>query len=269
MSKSAEKRSSPAGAARASAEWMLHYGDCLVGLSRLGDGSIDVVITDPPWEAEAHTTQRLVARAGGKLAVEPLTFPPITEEQRAESARQMVRIARRWILVFCQVEAAQTARSSGKRRCQLQADLHLGKPDGKPQCGPAAKQGGEGNRDESPTRAQPLERRGICRVSSSQSRAAMRARGTIGEGRSRLVELPARACSRTLAQSLAGVRGFGDDRGRGDSSWPPIRRVGDEREVHRGGAETFQRGESSSCSTSERRTAPPRRVRCSLVLDWM
>jgi site-specific DNA-methyltransferase (adenine-specific) len=106
----------------------------LVGLSRLGDGSIDVVITDPPYEAEAHTSQRLVARAGGKLAVEPLTFPPITEEQRAESARQMARIARRWILVFCQVEAAmkwravlEGAGASYKRTCIWV------KPDGKPQ----------------------------------------------------------------------------------------------------------------------------------------
>jgi hypothetical protein len=70
------------------------------GLALLEDATVDVVITDPPYEAEAHTSQRLVvARAGGKLEVEPLTFPPITEEQRSESARHMARLARRWILV--------------------------------------------------------------------------------------------------------------------------------------------------------------------------
>jgi DNA modification methylase len=134
MSKSAEQRPSRADAARASSEWTLHHGDCLIGLSHLGDDAVDVVITDPPYEAEAHTSQRLVARAGGKLAVEPLTFPPITEEQRAESARQMARIARRWILVFCQVEAAmkwravlEGAGASYKRTCIWV------KPDGKPQ----------------------------------------------------------------------------------------------------------------------------------------
>jgi hypothetical protein len=71
----------------------------------LADRSADVVITDPPYEAEAHTSERLVARARGRLEREPLTFPPITEELRTGSARHMARLARRWILVFCQVEA--------------------------------------------------------------------------------------------------------------------------------------------------------------------
>ena len=95
---------------------------------------MDVVITDPPYEAEAHTSHRLVARAGGKLEVEPLSFPPITEELRIESARQMARLARRWILAFCQVEAAMKWRAAleaggavYKRTCQWV------KPDGKPQ----------------------------------------------------------------------------------------------------------------------------------------
>ena len=114
--------------------WTLNEGDCLRGMAGLPDGSADVVITDPPYEAEAHTSHRLVARAGGKLEIEPLTFPPITEEQRAESARQMARIARRWILVFCQVEGAMKWRAAleaggavYKRTCQWI------KPDGKPQ----------------------------------------------------------------------------------------------------------------------------------------
>lgn len=103
-------------------------------MADLADGSADVVITDPPYEAEAHTCQGLVARAGGKLEVEPLTFPPITEELREESAQHRARIARRWILVFCQVEAAMKWRAAleaggavYKRTC-----LWV-KPDGKPQ----------------------------------------------------------------------------------------------------------------------------------------
>jgi site-specific DNA-methyltransferase (adenine-specific) len=118
----------------ASPPWDLRVGDCLSGLAALDPASVDVVITDPPYEAEAHTSGRLVARAGGKLAVEPITFPPITEEQRAESSRQMVRLARRWILVFCQVEAAMKWRAAleaagavYKRTCIWV------KPDGKPQ----------------------------------------------------------------------------------------------------------------------------------------
>jgi site-specific DNA-methyltransferase (adenine-specific) len=133
MSDSA-KRSSKATVATKSPEWDLREGECLAGLALLEDASVDVVITDPPYEAEAHTSQRLVARAGGKLEVEPLTFPPITEEQRTESARQMARVARRWILVFCQLEGAMKWRAAledagavYKRTC-----LWV-KPDGKPQ----------------------------------------------------------------------------------------------------------------------------------------
>jgi site-specific DNA-methyltransferase (adenine-specific) len=114
--------------------WLLHQGDCVAGISSLADHAVDVVITDPPYEAEAHTSQRLVARAGGKLEIEPLTFPPITEELRVESARHMARVAKRWILVFCQVEAAMKWRAAleaggavYKRTCQWI------KPDGKPQ----------------------------------------------------------------------------------------------------------------------------------------
>jgi site-specific DNA-methyltransferase (adenine-specific) len=128
---------SPGSAATASepnAPWDIRVGDCLAGLAALDTASIDVVITDPPYEAEAHTSQRLVARAGGRLAVEPITFPPITEEQRSESSRQMARLARRWILVFCQVEAAMKWRAAleaagavYKRTCIWV------KPDGKPQ----------------------------------------------------------------------------------------------------------------------------------------
>jgi site-specific DNA-methyltransferase (adenine-specific) len=122
----------PAGGQRE--EWTIHAGECLAGLALLEDRSVDAIITDPPYEAECHTSNRLVARAGGKLEVEPLTFPPITEEQRAESARHMARLARRWILVFCQVEAAMKWRAAleaggavYKRTCQWI------KPDGKPQ----------------------------------------------------------------------------------------------------------------------------------------
>ena len=85
-------RSSPRSSSRDAKHaiaWALNEGDCLRGMADLPDGSADVVITDPPYEAEAHTSHRLVARAGGKLEVEPLTFPPITEDQRSDSLRRV------------------------------------------------------------------------------------------------------------------------------------------------------------------------------------
>lgn len=111
MSKSAKKRG-PLTENGARPLWRLHEGDCIEGLASMSDGSVDVVLSDPPYEAEAHTSQRLVARAGGKLEVEPLAFPPITEELRAAAAREMARLARRWILVFCQIEAAMKWRAA-------------------------------------------------------------------------------------------------------------------------------------------------------------
>jgi site-specific DNA-methyltransferase (adenine-specific) len=133
MARSSRRHSSP-DATHAPSAWTLNEGDCLRGLADLADRSVDVAITDPPYEAEAHTPDRIVARAGGRLACEPIAFPPITEEQRAESARQMARLARRWILVFCQVEGAMKWRAAleaggavYKRTC-----LWV-KPDGKPQ----------------------------------------------------------------------------------------------------------------------------------------
>ena len=35
--------------------WILNQGDCLTGMSLLPDATADVVISDPPYEAEAHT----------------------------------------------------------------------------------------------------------------------------------------------------------------------------------------------------------------------
>jgi site-specific DNA-methyltransferase (adenine-specific) len=91
--------------------------DCLgpEGLAALGDKSVDHVITDPPYEAEAHTLQRRIKRDAGTsgyggtdqrvAAVESLGFAPITEETRAAVAREVVRVCRGWAIVFCQAEA--------------------------------------------------------------------------------------------------------------------------------------------------------------------
>jgi site-specific DNA-methyltransferase (adenine-specific) len=122
----------------------MRLGDCLdpvSGMASLGDKSVDHVITDPPYEAEAHTLQRRVKRglsADGVdmcvAEVEALDFAPMTEEGRDASARHAVRVARRWHLFFCQAEAVGVwkrsmvaAGASWKRSC-----VWL-KPDGMPQ----------------------------------------------------------------------------------------------------------------------------------------
>jgi DNA modification methylase len=113
--------------------WTLHLGNCLdpvTGLASLADKSVDHVICDPPYEAEAHTKGRRAFSGGsdeyakGGVGERPLDFEPITEEQRAAAAGHLARLSRRWILVFCQVEAAMkwrdvlaSAGATYKRSC--------------------------------------------------------------------------------------------------------------------------------------------------------
>lgn len=109
----------------------LYLGDCLEVLQTLQ--SADHVISDPPYEAEAHTLQRRVKR-GGECENEALPFASITEEERVLVSAQMARISNGWAIVFCQAEAVQAWRESleaggaSYRRAMVWI-----KPDGMPQ----------------------------------------------------------------------------------------------------------------------------------------
>jgi DNA modification methylase len=97
----------------------LYCGDCREILPQLEQ--VDHVITDPPYEAEAHTKGRRVARPNhttelqdkwawhgphGTVRYEALDFDPITDDIRADVAREAGRLAARWVIVFCQAEGA-------------------------------------------------------------------------------------------------------------------------------------------------------------------
>ena len=98
--------------------WTVIHGDCLEVLPTLGDRSVAHVITDPPYEAEAHTLQRRVKRQDGNgenskwggqtdaMHISPLSFAPISGEQRGWAAKEIARVSERWAIAFCQVEAA-------------------------------------------------------------------------------------------------------------------------------------------------------------------
>lgn len=87
--------------------WEVRLGDCVEGMRGLADGSVDSVVTDPPYEAEAHTKQRRVKRGN-----EPLSFEPLSEELRVAVAKEVARVAKRWVVLFCQVEAAMKWRDA-------------------------------------------------------------------------------------------------------------------------------------------------------------
>lgn len=95
-------------------QWCVIHGDNAKVLPGLPDKSVAHVITDPPYEAEAHSKGRRIITGAkgasvygeGRLCEErPLDFEPMTEGDRELVSSQIARIATRWILVFCQVEA--------------------------------------------------------------------------------------------------------------------------------------------------------------------
>jgi len=95
----------------------LRLGSCLdpvSGLASLADKSVDVVITDPPYEDEAHTLQRrqkgASTRPGGnqefrEVREAALTFAAISAGDRVAVAAQAARITKQRALAFCQAEA--------------------------------------------------------------------------------------------------------------------------------------------------------------------
>lgn len=95
--------------------WTVIHADNSEVLPALGEKSVAHVITDPPYEDQAHTKQRRVkdgertSKWGGQT-VDPqhqaLSFAPISDAERGWVAAQMARLASRWTIAFCQVEAA-------------------------------------------------------------------------------------------------------------------------------------------------------------------
>lgn len=123
-------------------QWTLHLGDCLdpvTGMASLADKSVDHVITDPPYEAEAHTKQRRSRSVlKGRATSAALDFAPMNSRDRAEVGFQLARISRRWLAVFCQVEAAMQWRSAVTQHVFARPGEYVRtmvwiKPDGAPQ----------------------------------------------------------------------------------------------------------------------------------------
>jgi site-specific DNA-methyltransferase (adenine-specific) len=126
-------------------DWVLHLGDCLdpvTGLASLPDKSVDHVICDPPYEAEAHTKARRTTSSkwrstnehGKAVAEYEIDFKPISEAERNGAASHATRISHGWVMAFCQVEgvsnwrAALTSAGASWRRV-----IAWVRPDGTPQ----------------------------------------------------------------------------------------------------------------------------------------
>ncbi len=85
----------------------LYHGDCVDVLP--GIAQVDHFITDPPYEAEAHTAGRrlLGKESNGQRTVEygALDFEAMTPALRGACASLMVARCKGWLLAFCQAEA--------------------------------------------------------------------------------------------------------------------------------------------------------------------
>ena len=120
-------------------------GDCLDVLPTLPDRSVAHVIADPPYEAEAHTKGRRIKIPSGNntctnkrdlrgVRNAPVSFGAITEAERKAAALQMARLARRWMLVFGQIEAApRWAASLVAGGAKYRRTCIWVKPNGQPQ----------------------------------------------------------------------------------------------------------------------------------------
>ena len=84
-------------------DYTLHLGDCIAGMAGLGDRSVDHVIADPPYSEHVHKNARSNANGPHAHAVN-LGFTYLRPQDRAELARQYARIAKRWVILFCEAE---------------------------------------------------------------------------------------------------------------------------------------------------------------------
>jgi DNA modification methylase len=78
-------------------------GDSLAGdVWSLGEKSVDVIITDPPYTQHVHSKQR----RGLDEGTSDLAFPPFTDSDVYRAAGVFARVVRRWVVVFCAIEDA-------------------------------------------------------------------------------------------------------------------------------------------------------------------
>lgn len=108
------------------AGWRMYLGDCLeVMTDKLPFNVAAHVITDPPYEVEAHTkarralcdaTQKRGAKNTGKVRRidQPLeiSFPAITDQQRDAAAVLFSQMVTRWVIAFCQIEGIHKWRAA-------------------------------------------------------------------------------------------------------------------------------------------------------------
>lgn len=116
----------------------LYLGDCREIVPTLG--AVDGVLTDPPFEEEAHTMGRRINRGGTRggnldlVTAEVLSFPAIDEATRSYIAEWAAENCAGWFLGFCQAEAVAAWRDALEAGgAKYKRSMVWIKPDGMPQ----------------------------------------------------------------------------------------------------------------------------------------
>lgn len=77
--------------------------------SLFAPSSVDCVITDPPYSEHVHANHGKERCADGRQVTrQALEFPPLTTADIEQLAAEFVRIARSWIIVFCDDRVVET-----------------------------------------------------------------------------------------------------------------------------------------------------------------
>ena len=108
----------------------LYRGDCLAVTSLLG--KVTHTITDPPYEAGAHTEHRQVQTSAG-LVTQAHKFAAMDDFTRNSITKFMAENTEKWSLIFCQSEGAHYWREAlTSHGITPYSTMVWCKPDGKP-----------------------------------------------------------------------------------------------------------------------------------------
>ncbi len=102
----------------------LRLGSCLdplTGLASLADKSVDVDISDPPYDEHTHTRVRHATTTKDKESSKraaisrntDLGFDPITQAEMAAVSRERARVTKRWVITFCAIEMVGDSAKDG------------------------------------------------------------------------------------------------------------------------------------------------------------
>jgi site-specific DNA-methyltransferase (adenine-specific) len=99
-------------------EVILHLGDCLEYMRGMEAGSVDAVITDPPYDERTHNgavTQRETVPQGGiGHLVNGVNFAPLADQ--GVLVTEFLRISKTWNLAFCTFEDMRLWRDAAWER---------------------------------------------------------------------------------------------------------------------------------------------------------